>query len=208
MALNIGGGTGSAKVYLKFNGKAGRWSVRNLDGSENEVPNPTFIADFANIATGWMRFVEGQAPSKVMDPSTEVAAPRPSDDHKRGFVLTVYSKNVFGGAAEISGTSLGMSNAINSVYGQYLAERDANAGKVPVVECQGIDAQKGKFGTNYAPQLAIIKWADRPADLPDQSPVSPSEVYRATATTPQAKPAGGHVPPPSSKPASPATTEF
>ena len=85
MGLMIGGGGGAAKVYLKYNAKSGRWSVRNLDGSENEVQNPAFIADLENIATGWMKFVEGQPPSRVIDPSTTSPAPsapaaRPAPD--------------------------------------------------------------------------------------------------------------------------------
>lgn len=208
MGLMIGGGGGAAKVYLKYNAKSGRWSVRNLDGSENEVQNPAFIADLENIATGWMRFVEGQPPQRTMDPSTSTPAPKPSDDHKRGFILAVYSKNICGGPAEISGTSNVLANVIKNLYAQFEAQRGANPGKVPVVECNGVTAEKSKYGTNYAPNLTITKWVDRPADLPDASPAHPNDIYQGSTSTAASKPADGHVPPPSPKPLSSPATEF
>lgn len=209
MGLMIGGGGGSAKAYLKFNAKSGRWSFRAIDGSENEVSDPTFAADLDNIATGWMRFVEGQPPEKIMDPSIDQAAPKPSENHKRGFILNVYSKNAFGGVAEISGTSMALSNAIKTLYGQFEAERGNNAGKVPVVVAKGVEPQKGKFGTNYIPKLTIEKWVDRPADLPNESAAHPNDIYRATSAPAAPAPAaGGHVPPPSPRAVSSQATEF
>jgi hypothetical protein len=208
MGLMIGGGGGAAKVYLKYNAKSGRWSVRNLDGSENEVADPTFIADLDNIATGWMKFVEGQPPSRVIDPSTTSPAPKPSEDHKRGFILGVYSKNLFGGVAEISGTSNVLANVIKNLYAQFEAEKGANAGKVPVVQCKGTVAEKSKYGTNYAPNISIAKWIERPADLPDESPAHPNDIYRATSTAAPAPAAGGHVPPPAPKLPTSQATEF
>lgn len=210
MGLMIGGGVGTAKSYLKYNAKAGRWSFRNLDGTESDLTDPTFVADLENIATGWMRFVEGQPPERIMDPSTDSPAPKPSDNHKRGFILAVYSKNLFGGVAEISGTSMVLANVIKNLYSQFEAEKGANAGKVPVIEAKGVTAQKGKFGTNYAPNMQIVKWIDRPADLADESPAHPNDIYRGTAGAAPAasKSADGHVPPPSPKPSSQQATEF
>lgn len=209
MGLMIGGGGGSAKVYLKYNAKSGRWSVRNLDGSENEINDPTFAADIGNIATGWMLFEKGMPPQRVMDPDVSTPAPKPAGgDYKRGFILSVYSQNLFGGAAEISGTSNVLANVIKHLYAQFESERGNNPGKVPVVECKGSTAEKGKFGTNYAPSLTIKGWTDRPAGLADESPAHPNDVYRATSTAAPAPAAGGHVPPPAPKPSSSLTTEF
>lgn len=196
MSLMIGGGGGSAKAYLKFNAKSGRWGFRALDGTENEISDPTFIADLANIATGWMKFTEGQPPEKIMDPAIDQAAPQPSREHKRGFILNVYSKNSFGGVAEISGTSMALSNAIKAVHSQFESERADNAGKVPVIAAKGAEAQKGKFGTNYMPKLSIAKWVDRPADLADASPARDEDIYRGATVATASTPAAGHVPPP------------
>lgn len=53
---------------------------------------------------------------------------------------------------------------------------------------------KDRYGTNYRPKLEIVKWVDRPADLPDQSPINPSEVWQA-AVGGTARPQAVHLPP-------------
>ena len=79
MALNIGGG-GAGKAYAKYNAKADKWFCRAVGGDDTEIERPTFVADFDNLATGWMRFAEGMAPEKVMDPSLTQPAPSPGEN--------------------------------------------------------------------------------------------------------------------------------
>ena len=52
MPLNIGA-SGSIKPYAKYNSKADKWFTRGDEG-DVEIGRPTFVADFANIATGWL----------------------------------------------------------------------------------------------------------------------------------------------------------
>ena len=66
--LNIGG-SGIAKPFVKFNAKADKWFVRSPEGGDQEIARPTFLLDLKNIRTGWLRFREGQAPERVIDPS-------------------------------------------------------------------------------------------------------------------------------------------
>ena len=73
MSLNIGS-NGSSRPYVKYNAKSGRWSRRGENGEDVDIANPTFAADMANIQTGWMRFREGQAPDRVLDPSLQQVA--------------------------------------------------------------------------------------------------------------------------------------
>ena len=54
MTLNIGG-SGATKPYAKYNSKADKWFARGETGDQ-EVGRPTFVADLANIRTGWLRF--------------------------------------------------------------------------------------------------------------------------------------------------------
>jgi hypothetical protein len=63
---------------------------------------------------------------------------------------------------------------------------------------------KDRYGTNYRPKLEIVKWVDRPAELPDQSPVEPSEVWQGTPAA-SVRPQAMHVPP--SQPAVRITTD-
>jgi len=201
MGLNIGG-SANLRVYAKFNAKADKWFVRGTDGEDAEIQRPTFVVDFDNIATGWLRFREGQAPERVMDASIDRAAPLPGEGFKRGFVVMAFSPKFFGGAAEFASASIHLSNAIKDVYAQYEADRKANPGKLPVISCTGSQAMKDRYGTNYRPTFSIVQWVDRPAELPSVSPVDAADIWQgnATAAAPAKVPAQ-HVPPPTPKPA-------
>jgi hypothetical protein len=193
MPLNIGA-SGSIKPYVKYNAKADKWLAKGEAG-DVEIGRPTFVADLANIATGWLRFREGQAPERVIDPSLDRAAPCPDEGFKRGFVLHVFSGRFFGGLAELSSASIHMGNAIREVYATFEQQRGAHPGQVPVIACTGSEPMKDRYGVNYKPKLELVKWVDRPAELPDESPVEPTEVWHGAPATP-ARPQAAHVPPP------------
>lgn len=201
MSLNIGG-SGVVKPFCKYNAKADKWFVRGADGEDAEIPRPTFVIDFDNIATGWLRFREGQAPERLMDPSLDQPAPSPGEGFKRGFVVMAFSPKFFGGAAEFASASIHLANAIKEIYAQYENDRAAHAGQLPVVSCTGSQTMKDRYGVNYRPTLQIVKWVDRPADLPAESPVDAADIWRGGGATPgSAKTPAQHVPPPAPKPA-------
>ncbi len=154
MGLNIGG-SGIIKPYVKYNAKADKWFVRSPEGGDQEIARPTFLLDLKNIRTGWLRFREGQAPERVIDPALDRAAPSPAEDFKRGFVVTAFSPKFFGGAVEFSSASIHLSNAIRELYGAFEEHgaKPENRGKVPVVACTGSEPMKDKYGTNYRPIL-------------------------------------------------------
>jgi hypothetical protein len=188
--LNIGS-DGSSNQFVKYNAKSGRWSRRNEAGEDVDIPNPTFIADMANIQTGWLRFREGQAPDRVLDPSLQQEAPKPIEaDFKRGFVLKLYSQQCFGGTVELSSCSMHLCNAIRDAYATYAAARDNFPGQVPVFSCVGVTPSKDKFGTNYKPTLTLTKWVPRPTDLPD---LSVDAADQETAARPQPPPTAVHL---------------
>lgn len=197
MSLNIGA-NGAITPYAKFNAKADKWFIKGDDG-DVEIAHPTFVADFANIATGWLLFREGQAPERVIDASLDRAAPSPGEGFKRGFVLFVFSQNFFGGLVELSSASIHMGNAIREVYQLFEEQRGSNPGQVPVVVCTGSEPMKDKYGTNYKPTFELAKWVPRPAELPDESPIDPSEVWHGE--TARSGSQDSHVPPPQAAPA-------
>jgi len=173
--LNIVTTGGDFDPYVKYNAKAGRWYVKKDEG-EVEVTNPTFVADFENIKTGWFFFKAGAAPQKVFDESLEKPSAKPQqtyvdekgvtrDCFKRGFETKLYSEQSFGGVVVLSGASMHLNNAIAELYAQYKQEAKNNAGKLPVVQASGTVAMKDKQGTNYKPLFQIVKWVDRPAAL-------------------------------------------
>lgn len=198
MPLAIGA-SGVIKPYVKYNSKADKWFIRAEGGGDQEVPRPTFLMDLKNIRTGWLRFVEGQAPERIIDPALDRVAPNPGQGFKRGFVVACFSPKFFGAWVEMTSASIHTSNTIRDVYALFEEQAGAvgNAGKVPVVACAGADAMKDKYGTNYRPKLELVRWADRPAELPDASPIDEAEVWKS-GTPAQASPAGSanHAPPP------------
>lgn len=168
MSLYSPPSTGDFLPYLKYNAKAGRCSFKNDEG-EKELTNPEFVADFENVEKAWMFYMEGQAPDIVKFPDLTAQVPKPSDDHKLGIILKVYSKNLFGGLAEFSSNSMLTCSALNELYEKYDQSKSDNAGKLPVVKFTGATPEKGKYGTNYKPVFEITKWVDRPADFDEVS---------------------------------------
>jgi hypothetical protein len=171
------GTTGNGKRFCKFSAMVGRWFVRGADGEIEEVQLRTFVADFDNMATGSMRFMQGQKPERVMDSTIHGKAPDPGEGFKRGFVLMVYSPT-FGGAVEFASNATIVCNAIKPLYRQWLAGKASNPGKLPVIASKGVKAVKSARGTNHCPVLVIEGWVDRPAELPDVSPVEVSEIWQ------------------------------
>ena len=198
MALNIGG-SGTVKPYCKYNAKSDKWFIRGPEGGDQEISRPTILIDLKNIRTGWLRFREGQAPDRVIDPTLDRTAPKPGEDFKRGFVVMAFSQKFFGGALEFGSASNHLSNAIRDIYATF-EEQSGKAetrGRVPVITCAGADAMKDKYGTNYRPRFELVKWVDRPAELTDASPVDENDIWKGAAA-PQAAGAN-HMPPPAAK---------
>jgi hypothetical protein len=154
--------------YLKFNGKAGRWYIRNDTGMEEEVTQLTAIFDLANIKTGWILFSEGAAPDTVWD--NGAIPPAPSPKHKRGFSVNVFSPQLLSGLREFSSCSNGAIIAIRELYDTYEQTYDPSKKLVPVVTCESVQAVKSKFGTNYQPVFKLVKWVPRPHDLANAAP--------------------------------------
>ena len=201
MPLNIGA-NGNIKPYVKYNAKADKWFMRGEEG-DVEIARPTFAADFANIRTGWLKFREGQAPERRIDPSLVESAPQPDESFKRGFVLSVYSKQFFSGLVELSSASFHTGCAIKDVYQVFEEQRADHPGQVPVIAGTGSESMKDKYGTNYRPTLQLLKWIDRPAEMPDESPVDPADVWRGDGHEAPKAGAAQHVAPPAAKPPAP-----
>ena len=187
MTLDIGG-AGEYRDIVKCNAKEDRWYLRS-GSDESEIETPTMVMDLGNIATGWFLFLEGSPPNRRMDASLGVRAPQPTQSHKRGFMVLCYSTKFFNGVAELSSGSMHISNAIKELHSKFEEMRGEHPGKLPVVACTGTTEKPGKFGTNHKPTFEIVDWADRPEDLPDESPVDPSEIWNGSSGTPPATPA-------------------
>lgn len=183
--LDIGNsGSGDFTPWVKYNAKAGRWYIKG-DNGDVEVQNPVFVADFANIKTGWFYFASGQAPEKVLDPSLTQRAEKPArtytdsktgavkDAFKRGFLVNLYSKQNFGGVVELSSTAEAICTPIGELYKLYSESAESKTGQLPVVSVKGANPVTGKHGTNYVPVFQIEKWVARPAELEGSESTAP-----------------------------------
>lgn len=190
------GGEGGFKVFVSYNAKAGRWYTKEdkQEAEQFEVTNMTAIFDMDNLKTGWFLFAPGVAPVKNMDPSLAQAAPKPGEGFKRGFELEVFSEKNLLGLREFSSTAGIVIDAMNDLYDHWSTDKVSNPGKLPVVKCVGVTPVTNKHGTNYKPQLEIVSWADRPAELAG----APAPAAAAPAPAAQSAPAA-HAPPPTAK---------
>lgn len=152
---------GDIKPYVKYNAKAGKW----MSSDEVEIKEPTFVADLENVEKAWMYYREGQAPDVIKFPDVNANVERPSENHKLGLIINLFSDKSFGGAVEFSSNSSIVCGAISDLYEQYLDGENENKGKLPVVSCKDTEAVKGQYGTNYKPIFKIEKWIARPDAL-------------------------------------------
>ena len=101
--------------------------------------------------------------------------------------------------AEFASASIHLSNAIKDLYSIYESERGKNPGKLPVIACTSSQAMKDRYGTNYRPVFNLASWVDRPTEMPNESPVSPADIWQGSASSAPRSSAPVHVPPPVAK---------
>lgn len=160
--------SGDFTPYVKYNAKAGRWYIKK-DDVETEVVDPVFVADLANARKAWMWFMEGQAPNIEFFPSLDAQIERPSENHKQGISVNLFSEKSFGGVVKLESNSINTCSAIGELYQKYMDAPESKEGKLPVVKVMGAEPVKGNYGTNYKPKFSIEKWVDRPVEF-DSSP--------------------------------------
>jgi hypothetical protein len=134
------------------------------------------VFDLENLETGWIDFTPGSPPSfvlvKMADLDSGVAAfpdKPPQAKHKPGIRFMIKLSNNIADSRpirEMASTAKAFVNGVSDLYKAYEAGRQANPGKLPVVELGGkaIPVKTGsgdKASTNYQPRLKIVGWAPR-----------------------------------------------
>lgn len=191
--LNLSSGGGNSN-FLRFSPQANAWT--NSDGVEVEIKKVVF--DIDNVKTGWLLLGAGV---RDWQPDSELGrkGAQPTPEHKRGFEVTFYNKEI--GTASWSSNGVGPNMGLESLYTACAAQREANAGKLPVVEYKGSRMEKIGKGTTRIPQFVITSWIDRPAGM--GAPAEADE-YVAAAPAPVAAPAAVK---PAARAAAPAAAE-
>jgi hypothetical protein len=58
---------------------------------------------------------------------------------------------------------------------------------VPVMKCSGVTPIESKHGTNYAPNISLVKWTDRPDELHDTGTPKKVETLKVVAPVAEAE---------------------
>jgi len=220
LGLNIGtesAGNGEFLPLVNYNAKAGRlkfsqrveingrWEKQEEDVSFQQ---PAFVADMENIQVGWLFFKAGMAPVRALVKIGQPIPPCPLGDYgvdergnaakpKQGFAMRLLDGNRT--VREFSSNAGAVLAAIDALHTQYEAAPERQQGMLPVVQFQGATEVKGKHGSNYTPNFAVIKWVPRPAELAG----SPSAAASQVAVAPVAPAPAAPLPPPTPQAAKP-----
>ena len=155
--LNLSSGSGSGN-YIRFSPQANAWTNNNNE----EIELKKVVFDIDNIKTGWLLLGVGVR-DWVQDESVGKKGPQPSPEHRRGFEITLYNKEI--GSAAWSSNGVGNNIALEQMYKACAAERAANPGKLPVVQYGHSKAEKIGKGTTRIPIFVLTGWVARPAGL-------------------------------------------
>jgi hypothetical protein len=202
LQTNSSGG-GEIIPRIQYDARAGRLHrIDRSQGAEGWVSDATeidfpaqMVFDMDTIEVGWILIGNGAVDFKMV-PLGEPMPPKPTDQHKQGFRVRVYSQKLLAGVRIWNGTAKCVIAAVDALHNEYVDQQPHNRGKVPVVEWRKPMAIKSGSGantsTNYQPVLTIVKWIDRPQDFPA---ASAANTQVKPASTPPAT-GSGHVPPP------------
>lgn len=174
--LSSGGGSGN---FIRFSPQANAWT--NSEGVEVQLKKVVF--DLDNVQTGWLLLGVG-----VRDWQPDAAIGRkgaqPTPEHKRGFNVKFYNKEI--GTAEWSSNGVGPNMGLEQLYVKCIKEREEiplNQSLLPVCEYKGSKMEKIGKGTTRIPQFEVVNWIARPAGMDAGSEGMEEEFVAAPAAT-------------------------
>ena len=189
-------GGGDFLPIMKFSAKDGPFVRQDrhqgADGhwekSETEMDLPfKVVMDMDAIEVGFIAFTT-TGPDFRFVKVGEPMPVKPSDEHKEGFRIRMYNKEI--GLREMSSSSKIVRNQMNDLHDAYLAGKADNPGKVPVIEITGsdriqIETKAQGTQTFRSPKWSISGWVDRPAGLDKaEAAPEPAAVAAPVAATP------------------------
>jgi hypothetical protein len=85
---------------------------------------------------------------------------------KEGLRVIVKIPDDDAGPRELISNALALWQGIDELHNAYLAELEANPGRVPLVTLADVNQVNNPSGISYEPVFKIVDWVARPADLP------------------------------------------
>jgi len=162
--LGITGG-GSGLPYIRYSPSMNVWK----DKSGQEIQLKKMLFDVDNVQTGWLLLETGVRDWQP-DQTLGRQGAKPSETHKRGFVVRFYSRDM--GWVEWSSNSAGCNMGLESLYQEAAKDRHANHGKLPIIEYLGAEAMKVGKGNTRKPKWRVTGWAAAPVDGAESAPVA------------------------------------
>ena len=158
-----------------------------------EIQLKKIVFDIDAVQTGWLQLGVG---IRDWQPDSELGrkGAQPTPDHKRGFIVTFYNKEI--GTCEWSSSGVGPNMGLEKLYTDCAAQRAANPNKLPVLEYTGSKLEKIGKGTTRIPNFTIVSWIDKPAGMGQSD-----EEYVQQAAAPMPAPAPVPMPAPKPTPA-------
>ena len=166
---------GEGLPYIQWGSDAVQWFKK--DG-ESRAPF-TFekaVFDVEALKVGWIKIDVGVYDA-ILDDYKAAPVARPDEKtvkngkegfaYNKGFAVSVLFPEGFGDERKFSWSTSqkGSLEAMSKILNDYEAGKAANAGKLPVVAFKGHENKKFGKGSTNIPQLEIVSWVDRPAEL-------------------------------------------
>ena len=188
-------GGGDFLPIMKFSAKDGSFVRQDrhqgADGtwekSETEMELPfKVVMDMDAIEVGFIAFTT-TGPDFRFVKVGEPMPVKPSDEHKEGFRIRMYNKEI--SLREMSSSSKIVRNQMNDLHDAYLAGKADNPGKMPVIEITGsdriqIETKAQGTQTFRSPKWSIAGWVDRPAGMDAQAAPEPAATVAPAAVVP------------------------
>lgn len=156
--LNLSNNNGSGNSYIRFAPQANAWT--NRDGEEIQLKK--VVMDLDSVQTGWLMIgagVRDWQPDEVLGAKSQ----SPGEGYKRGFVVTLYSKEL--GLVDWSANAYGPCKGFEKIYTDAAKVADENDGKLPVIEYVNSTAEKVGKGNTRVPNFRLVSWVARPAGM-------------------------------------------
>lgn len=156
--LNLSNNNGSGNSYIRFAPQANAWT--NRDGDEIQLKK--VVMDLDSVQTGWLMIgagVRDWQPDEVLGAKSQ----SPGEGYKRGFVVTLYSKEL--GLVDWSANAYGPCKGFEKIYIDADKAAGDNGGKLPVIEYVNSTAEKVGKGNTRVPNFKLAGWVARPAGM-------------------------------------------
>ena len=156
--LNLSNNNGSGNSYIRFAPQANAWT--NRDGDEIQLKK--VVMDLDSVQTGWLMIGAGVRDWQP-DETLGAKSQSPGEGYKRGFVVTLYSKEL--GLVDWSANAYGPCKGFEKIYNEADKAAGDNEGKLPVIEYVNSTAEKVGKGNTRVPNFKLVSWVARPAGM-------------------------------------------